>query len=224
MIPLMLIHVTAGGVGLIAGFIAILTRKGGRVHRAAGTVFLGAMLVMGGFGAWLALWMPERITVLAGLLVAYLVATGWMSVRRAANTTGRFEVAAMLVALGVAAAGLTFGVMGMGHPKGLVDSLPYQVGIVFGVIAGLAAVADLTAIRRSGLAGAPRLARHLWRMSAALLIAALAFFMGQQKVMPEAIRGSPVLFLPELLVLGTMIFWLVRVRLKQAPKPALAPA
>jgi hypothetical protein len=68
-------------------------------------------------------------------------------------------------------------------------------------------------VRRGGIAGAPRIARHIWRMCVALLIASLSFFLGPQKVMPLFMRGSPLLFIPEITVLVLMIFWLFRVRM-----------
>ena len=69
---------------------------------------------------------------------------------------------------------------------------------------------------RSGpLEGARRIARHLWRMSFALFIAALSFFIGQAKVLPEAIRIPGLLALPVLAVLVTMFYWLWRVRAKR---------
>jgi hypothetical protein len=111
--------------------------------------------------------------------------------------------------------------MGLHSPGGEVDGLPYQPFAVFGAVAALAAASDLSMIRRGGISGAPRIARHLWRMCAALLIAA-ASFAGQPKAVPEALRGSPILFLPALATLGLMIFWLVRVRSTGAAKPAAA--
>jgi hypothetical protein len=85
-------------------------------------------------------------------------------------------------------------------------------------IAAIAAFSDLRVIRRGGIAGAPRIARHLWRMCVALLIASLSFFLGQQKVMPAFMRGSPLLFIPEITVLVLMIFWLFRVRMGRRNK------
>jgi hypothetical protein len=80
----------------------------------------------------------------------------------------------------------------------------------------LAAALDLNFILRRRISARQRIARHLWRMCAALLIAAFSFFLGQQKVMPEAIQGSPLLFLPPLATLGAMIFWILRVRFAKA--------
>jgi hypothetical protein len=49
-------------------------------------------------------------------------------------------------------------------------------------------------------------------MCFALFFATSFFFLGQQKVMPAFMHGSPILFVPALAPLVLMIFWLVRVR------------
>jgi len=72
---------------------------------------------------------------------------------------------------------------------------------------------DFKVILVGGTSGARRIERHLWRMCAALFFAASFFFIGQQKVMPSYMHGSPILLAPEIAVLGSMIFWLLRVRL-----------
>ena len=99
---------------------------------------------------------------------------------------------------------------------------------MFAAIFALAAGLDLNLIRRGGVAGVPRLARHLWRMCTALFIAAGAFFFGQQRVMPEFVQGSPWLVLPPRATLALMAFWLVRLRLakrwRRLGRPATASA
>jgi hypothetical protein len=50
-------------------------------------------------------------------------------------------------------------------------------------------------------------------MSAALTIASGSFFLGQQRIMPAFMRGSPWLFVPVIAPLLLMVFWLIRVRL-----------
>lgn len=54
-------------------------------------------------------------------------------------------------------------------------------------------------------------------MCFALFIAAASFFLGQQKVFPEAWRGLPIWIGPPVLAVGIMIFWLIRVRVRRAP-------
>jgi hypothetical protein len=49
-------------------------------------------------------------------------------------------------------------------------------------------------------------------MCFAFFIATGSFFLGQQDVMPEAIRGSAALFVPALAPIVLLLFWLVRLR------------
>jgi hypothetical protein len=87
----------------------------------------------------------------------------------------------------------------------------------FAFVSALFALTDLTVIWRGGVAGIQRLARHVWRMCFALFFAAGSFFLGQQKVMPAFMHGSPVLLVLGLAPLGFMIFWLIRIRIAARP-------
>jgi uncharacterized membrane protein len=214
--PLIPIHIAGGSIALMSGAAALSARKGGPLHARAGTLFFGAMLAMTGTGAVLAVLKPERGTATIGVLTAYLVATSWATARRRDGIAGGFERAAMLVALGCAAAFATFLVQSAASPTGRVDLLPAGVHVPFGLLALLAAGLDWRFIRGGPLSGRQRIARHLWRMCAALLIAAFSFFLGQQRSMPEFMRGSPFLALPPLAVLAAMIFWIARVRFARA--------
>jgi uncharacterized membrane protein len=215
--PLIPIHIAGGTAALLAGALALfLFRKGARPHAWAGTIFFLSILVLAGTGAVIAALKPERGTAVIGILTCYLVATSWATARRRDGRAGGFELAGLLVASGCAAAFLAFAVQGANSPTGRVDSLPAAVHVPFAALALLAAALDLNFILRRELGGGQRIARHLWRMCAALLIAAFSFFLGQQKVMPEYMQGSPLLFVPPLAVLAAMVFWLLRVRFSRA--------
>jgi hypothetical protein len=71
---------------------------------------------------------------------------------------------------------------------------------------------DLKYIFRGKLSATQRISRHLWRMCFALFIATGSFFLGQQDVMPQAVRGSPILFVLAFTPFALMLFWLARVR------------
>jgi hypothetical protein len=71
---------------------------------------------------------------------------------------------------------------------------------------------------RGGVYGAPRIVRHLWRMCFGLFIATGSLFLGQQQVFPAFLRKTNVLFVPALLPLLSLIFWLFRVRFTNAYK------
>jgi hypothetical protein len=223
---ILFLHIAGGSVGIISGAVALLARKGGRRHRVAGTTFFISMLIMATIGAAASpfLPVPSMPNVFAGVLTFYLVATGWMAVKRKGGRIGRLDKAGLSVALAVVAAGVSFIVMARNSPTGTVGKTPPQAFFVFTLVGSIAAAGDLTMILRGGISGSTRIARHLWRMSAALTIASGSFFLGQQRVMPVAMRGSPWLFVPVIAPLVLMIFWLIRVRFKSRTRPSWAGA
>lgn len=223
MLALMLVHILGGSAALASGGAAVALRKGGRAHAQAGTIFFAGMLALTGTGALMAALAPERGTMMIGLFTAYLVVTSWATARRRSGEAAGFERAALAFAVACTLILLTLGMMGLASPNGRVDSLPAAVHFPFAAIAALAAALDLNFIRRGRLGRAQRVGRHLWRMCTALLIAAFSFFLGQQKVMPDFIQGSPLLFVPPLAVLAAMVFWILRVRFSRAFGGGRAP-
>jgi BrnA antitoxin of type II toxin-antitoxin system len=213
----LLVHIVAGGLGLVSGFVALYAAKGATLHRKSGMVFVYTMLTMctagivvaAGRGAAPALNIP------AALLTAYLVITALITVRPPLPGGRWLDLAAMLVALAVGLTCLFFGfeaIAGGGKRNGM-PAFPF---FLFGVVAVLASASDLRMMRSGRLQGAPRLARHLWRMCFALWIAAMSFFLGQADVFPEPLRIRPLLALPVVTVLVTMLYWLWRVRTGRA--------
>ena len=216
---ILFLHIAGGTVGMLAGAAALALRKGSRAHRLAGHLFFAAMLAMAGIGAAVSPLLassqgdPRWFDALAGALAFYLVATGWATVRRRAGTVGRFEALACLFALLGAAAAAGLGMRAANGATGTLADYGPEGYYLFAGLFALAAALDLKVIRRGGIAGVPRLSRHVWRLCTALFIAAGAFFFGQQRVMPEFIQGSPLLSIPPLATLGLMVFWLFRLRL-----------
>lgn len=207
-------HITAGCVGIASGAVALLVRKGSRLHGRAGTLFFGSILAMSAIGAVLSPFLPRPDwgNVVGGAFTFYLVATAWATVKRLPGTIGRFEFGAFLAGSAVAALSLGLGIHTANAAVRDPGAPPLAAYFVFGTIATIAAAMDLRLLVRGGVAGVARITRHLWRMCVALLIAVLSLFLGQQQVFPAALRGSPLLFLPELAVLGSLVFWMVRVR------------
>jgi len=213
---LLFAHIAGATLGLISGAVAILAPKGERAHRAAGNVFFVSMLVMAGVAAVIAPLLPDArwTNTTAAVFTFYLVATAWATVKRPEGQVGVFEVGAFLAAFGLAAMGLALAVIYGATPRASSFATVY----IFAGVAAIAAAGDFKMIRRGGLVGAPRIARHLWRMCVALLIAAGSFFVGQQDELPAFMQGSPLLFAPMLATLGLMIFWLLRVRFTGASR------
>jgi hypothetical protein len=205
-------HVSGGVGGLASGFLALGARKGERLHRVAGNVFFGAMLVMAGVGTLVAALFPQWTSVVGGLFAIYLVITAWASARRGGGRAGWVEWAVFPLVVAVAALSMSLGLQGLASPDGRVEGLPYQPSFVFAGLAALAAICDIRVILGAGVAGASRIARHLWRMLLALFVAAGSLFLGQPKVFPPSIRHSPWLLAPEILILAALVYWMIRVR------------
>ena len=91
MTPQVIFHIAAGTVALLFGAVALGAKKGGKIHRLSGKIFFYSMILMAASGAYLAYLASVYITVLAGSLVLYLLASGTMTVKRRQNQIGLTE-------------------------------------------------------------------------------------------------------------------------------------
>lgn len=219
----LVLHILAGGLGLALGYVALYAAKGGTLHRKAGMLFVYVMLTMSATGLAVTLIRSAApaVNVPAALLTAYLVVTA-LTALRAPGRSRWLDVGAMLVALGVGIFDLRFGFEAL--TSGRRNGIPAFPFLLFGVVGLMAGLSDIRFIRAGGFTGARRIARHLWRMCFALLIAAMAFFLGQADVLPKALRIPALLALPLLAVLGTMLYWLWRVRIRQTLRGIVGPS
>jgi len=213
------LHVCSAAIGLIAGVLAMVLRKGSGLHRAAGDVFTLSMLSMGMVAIYLAIFMKPNVgNVMGGLLVSYLVTTGWMAGRRGERKAGLFDVGALLVIFGVGAAEAIFGFQAALSPTGLKAGYPPVLFFVFGSIALLFAASDARMLLRGGFSGAQRIARHLWRMCTAFMFALASFYPGQARIFPHWLRDTNLLYLPHVLFAGATFLGLYRVLRKRSER------
>jgi uncharacterized membrane protein len=216
--PLLIIHICGAVVGLLSGSAAVFFRKGFRLHRIFGKAFVASMLIMSSSAAYLAFRKSELINTIVGVLTFYMVATAWATVKRKDGETGLFEVGLMLVASADGAAAFIFGWQAANSATGIKDGYPAVAYYIFGSIALFAAALDVSMFIRAGVSGAQRIARHLWRMCFALLITVLSFFLGRQRLFPEAVVKTHLNLVPILIVAVLMIYWLLRVLFTSAYK------
>jgi hypothetical protein len=226
MAPDVIFHALAGATGIVSGAIALFTRKGGRMHRTAGTVFFIAMMTAAATAVWLAWQIGNPGFTVGGVMILYLLVTGWMAARRRPGQSGVFEIVAFLLSATGAAATFYFGIQSIQDGTALLGGIPIMT---FSAVASLAAAADLSVILRRGLTGKQRIARHLWRAHVGLFAAVGSFFPGQLQFFPEFIqqvRPLILLFIPSFLIIGLMFFWLARLFFTSwfAKKPVMANA
>jgi hypothetical protein len=228
------LHIGAGALGLAAGTVAVIVRKGGPLHRRAGTVFFASMTVMAAFAAVLAVAMPGQVVNLfIAAFAFYLVATAWMTVRREAGAVGLPEQIFLGIALCLCApfAILSFQ-LAAGLPPFFRSAVPLKGPVLIAIysftsVIAVAAISDAKVILAGGVRGAPRIARHLWRMCLGLTLAAgSAFTNGLPRLLPGLYHAPLLMFLPQFVPVALLVFWMIRVRLSgwRAPDAVAASA
>jgi hypothetical protein len=212
-IPLILpVHILAGALALVFGYVALYATKGATLHRKAGMLFVYVMVTMSLSGALMDSLKTSRISVnvVAGLLTFYCVTTALLTVRRRPQEYPWIDRAAVLFALTVSALAFKSGfeLLRSGRP----ETAPC---FIFGIVGLLAAAGDIRMIRARGIRGPRRIARHLWRMCFAMWVAAASFFWGPPQRVPEVIRIPALQAVAVLLPVAAMLYWLWRVRVRR---------
>ena len=216
------LHVGGGAVGLLSGSVAVTARKGGRLHRKAGTVFVVSMLVMAVFACYLAVVVPDQIVnVFISVFALYLISTAWLTVRRKDSTIGHPEKVALVVGLCLCA---PFAILSFQLATGLTPmfttAVPFEGPVLIAIygftcVLAIAAIGDARLVFAGGISGVSRISRHLWRMCLGLTLAAgSGFTNGLARLLPGPYHVPTALFLPQFIPLGLLVFWLIRVRSK----------
>jgi hypothetical protein len=214
MSDMLIVHIAAGSLAILAGAGALYVTKGAKAHRRFGIFFVLSMLLMAGLGFYLALFVPStgrgaappQASAVIAVLTIYLVGTAWLTVRRQSSQV--LNRLALLLSGGITAALILFGTQAALHSAKPGAFVPY---FAFALFAAFAAMLDYRVVRAPKLPQPQRIARHLWRMCAALFFATSFFFIGQQKVMPVWLHGSPVLLVLAFAPLMVMAVWLTRI-------------
>ena len=109
-----------------------------------------------------------------GIALPNVFGVGYTTIGQALDgRIAAWTLGALLVALCVGVASLTFGFEALATANGARKGIPAFPFLMFGVVSLVASALDVRMIRAGGLRGAARLTRHLWRMCYALFIAAL---------------------------------------------------
>ena len=212
-VPMILpVHILAGGLALVFGYVALYAAKGATLHRKSGMLFVYAMVTLSLSGALMEVLKSWRISVnvVAGLLTFYFVTTALLTVRRRAQESPWIDRAALLFVMTVSVFAFSAGLelLSRGRP----EAIP---SFIFGVVGMLAAAGDIRMIRARGIQGPRRIARHLWRMCFAMWVAAASFFWGPPNRVPEMIRIPALQAVAVLVPIVAMLYWLWRVRVRR---------
>ena len=193
---MLFIHIAAGSVLLLFGFVALSVMKGQYKHRLSGNLFFISLLFMTGSAALLT-DDPKM-----ALLTLYYGATAWAVIIRKENSTGIFEILAMIAIALVSVRLFHFAFTATDlHPTFKFILLAHAS------VAALAVLLDLNMIIRGGLSGKHRIVRHAWRTCFALLGAVMSFSSNTSEYWPRFIDSNALIYL----MLFVLFYWLIRV-------------
>lgn len=207
-----IVHITAGSILLLAGAVALLSKKGEKTHKFSGNLFFFFIIINSIGGAYMAFLAPRMLSVVFGVLAFYLAASSWLTVKSIGAPTKILQFALFGVALIDGALGIYLGGQAAAAPSGTIYEGASGAYYFFGSVALLGALLDLRMFIYGGVFGIHRIIRHLWRMCFALLLATIAIFLGQQQVFPAYIRDLNILSIPTLLVFLSLIYWVLKVK------------
>ncbi len=227
--PILIVHILGGSLGLLSGTAAMTFRKGSPRHVLAGRVFVASMLIMGVFAVYLAITRHQPSNIGGGFLTVYLIGTAWLTARRRDGETSRFDWVVLLIPLAIGIFLWMNGIKVLRSGASSQGGVPVGMMFFMGSVCLLAAAGDVRMLVSGGVAGAKRIARHLWRMCFGLFIASGSFFLGPSnrplrllssvgvgKYLSPALFSTTLYLILTLLPLILLIFWLVRVRFANA--------
>ena len=204
-------------------------RKGSPRHVLAGKVFVASMLTMGVLAVYLAIVRHQPNNIGGGVLTVYLIGTGWLTARRRDGETSRFDWVVLLIPLTLGILTWMTGLKVVRSGASSQDGVPVGMTFFMGSVMLLAGAGDVRMLVRGGVFGTKRIARHLWRMCFGLFIAAGSFFLGPSnrplrllsavglgQHLSPALFSTPLYLFLSVLPLVLLIFWLVRVRFRNA--------
>ena len=192
--PATMLHVGFGVVALLAGLGAMITPKGGRIHRRCGKVFFWSMVVVAGSAIELAYLSSSLFLFLDTLFTFYLALSGYRALARKRPERGeRANWLDWLAASVLLASGLGLIAVGVDLQKSGTTGLP-AVCFGYGVCAVLFAGHDLHEFWRPPVTKYHWWLSHMARMLGAYLASVTAVSVVNLHYLPTAVRWfGPIL-------------------------------
>lgn len=185
------IHIVSGGLALCGGLIAMLARKGKKLHRYSGKVFYFSMLAVTVSAILLAIFKDSKFLLHIGIMALYMNVSGFRAVKRP-DPLLFFDW--LLI------------VMGAANGVWMISS-GNLILIIFGAISLFLVILDLVyfrMIKTRGFDPSLRFTRHIRLMLGAYIATSTAFL-----VVNVSEFKYPVLLwlLPTIMITPLIIYW-----------------
>ena len=203
---LLVFHIAAGSMSLLAAAVALVTAKGGRWHVGAGRVYAAGMTLVFVTAIPLAILASSTFLFLIALFSFYLVFAGWRFARNRARRAHPVDWVAVAV---IAATGLCM--WGYAVVLAIDGSSQWVTLVLFGAIAIALGIADgVFHWKQPG--GQRRVARHLTNMMAGTIATITAVTVVNVSMEPVWVPWV----LPTLVITPLIVWWNVRVLRRRA--------
>lgn len=203
-------HAALGGIALLAGGMALATRKGKQAHVSAGKAFFFSMLASA-LTSLVAACLPGHESPFLfsiGVFSSYLIVSGMRSVQFKRKDHNR--TIDKVLAYGIILTGVAMIVFPMVAYKSL-----NLVLLFFGLIGLGFGVRDLLLLRKPAQIRRSWLILHLTKMTGGYIAAITAFF-----VVNQILPGMWNWFVPSILGSGYIAYWVRKVKPKKVAKKA----
>ena len=212
---LLYLHIASGGIGLVAGTVNMVRRKGDKAHKQVGWAFSAGMLTAAGSALALSLLNPNPFLFIVGVFTAYMVGTGLRYLRLKPGPKGGAArpidwIISGLMLLAALAFLIWGGVL-------LADSNSFGfVLVVFGLVSAGFVRADVQHYRGQARERSFWLLGHLQRMCGGYIAAATAFLVVNAGAIPLNLPAFVYWLLPTAVLTPLINIWSKRYRSAKA--------
>lgn len=207
------IHFVVGCFAVIAGFAAFSVKKGERIHRMVGAIFVMTMTILTVSGLWMSIARNILFTVFLSAIAFHTFFTGWATAG-VARPIGRIITKWSYLFSGAITIGALYGgALAAKAPGAVLNDLPPFAFYTIAAVSLLIFILDFLFALNSNPAERNRIIRHLWRMGFSFFLATGIFFFGNNHVLPEVLRTPLLLSVPVIVVILWTIYFSVRVRI-----------
>ena len=218
----LVLHIAGGTLGLITGTINLIRRKGDRIHKRTGKVFMYSMLTAGFSSLVLSILHPNYFLFMIGIFTLYMIATGkrYINMKLSGGTqkATRVDWGITIVMLAAAVLFIGLGIKILTKPNFF-----GTVFIVFGTLGLLFVKLDFVNYQGRSRAKNYWLLAHLQRMTGAYIASLTAFLVVNAKYFPEYMPAALFWLLPTAILVPFIIRWSRKyeVRKKAVPNQPL---
>ena len=211
----LIVHIVNGSIGLIAGTINLLRRKGDSFHRRVGLIFVVTMLLTGSSAIVLSFLHPNHFLMIVGVFTIYMVSTGYRYIRLRLTEVDNDPKALDWFLTGLMGiAGIIF--IGFGAMQLIAQEMFGLVYLTFGVIGLFFVRRDLMNYRGKVAARNYWLLAHLQRMIGSYIAALTAFLVVNANNITPVIPGFVYWLMPTAILTPLIILWSRKYEVKKS--------